>query len=189
MKTLRKISLFFVMSLFTIVSCQGPKGEPGPPGRDGSANVQSGTVKVSAADWNWDENACNWYLDLEWDAINYNIVDYGAVLVYMENPGADSYAWHQLPLTLYPDDQYSATLETVYYDYALTIYWTNSDLQKHQNPCDFYNSDMEFKVVLIDALIFTEYQNEDLSNYETVKKLFNIVESENIFQNSPEAYK
>ena len=78
-------------------------------------------------------------------------------------------------------------METVYYDYALTIYWTNSDLQKHQNPCDFYNSDMEFKVVLIDAVLYSKYQNEDLSNYETVKQLFNITTEEKIFQNSKEA--
>ena len=187
MKTLKSFALFFVMSLFTITSCQGPKGEPGPPGKDGNANVQSATVEVSAEDWVWDANACNWYLDLEWDAIDYDMVDYGAVLVYMENPGKDFYAWHQLPLTLYPNDQYSTTMETVYYDYALTIYWTNSDLQKHQNPCDFYNSDMEFKVVLIDAALYAKHQNEDLSNYETVKEIFNISAEEKIFQNSVEA--
>ena len=189
MKTLKSIALFLVMSLFTVTSCQGPKGEPGPPGKDGKVNVQSGTVKVSAEDWGWDANACNGYLDLEWDAIDYDMVDYGAVLVYMENPGKDFYAWHQLPLTLYPSDQYSATLETVYYDYALTIYWTNTDLQRHQNPCDFYNSDMEFKVVLIDAALYSKYHNEDLTNYETVKKLFNITAEENLFQNSKEAFK
>ena len=187
MKTLKSFALFFVMSLFVVTSCQGPKGDPGRPGKDGNANVQSGTVTVTADDWVWDGNGCNWYLDLEWDAIDYDMVDYGAVLVYMENPGKDFYAWHQLPLTLYPSDQYSATLETVYYDYAVTIYWTNSDLQKHQNPCDFYNSDMEFKVVLIDAVLYSKYQNEDLSNYETVKKLFNITAEENLFQNSVEA--
>ena len=181
MKTLKFFGLFLLVSLFVITSCQGPKGEPGPPGRDGNANVKSSTVKVKASDWVWDANACNWYLDLEWDAIDYDMVDYGAVLVYMENPG-EFYAWHQLPLTLYPNDQYSTTLETVYYDYAVTIYWTNSDLKKHENPCDFYDTDMEFKVVLIDAVSFAKHQNEDLSNYETVKKLFNIVEDEKMFQ-------
>jgi hypothetical protein len=144
-------------------------------------------VKVSAEDWVWDANACNWYLDLEWDAIDYDMVDYGAVLVYMENPGEDFYAWHQLPLTLYPSDQYSATLETVYYDFKVTVYWTNSDLRAHENPCDFYNSDMEFKVVLIDAVLYSKYQNEDLSNYETAKQLFNITTEEKIFQNTSEA--
>ena len=187
MKTLKFFTLLFVMSLFAMTSCQGPKGEPGRPGKDGNANVQSGTVVVNAEDWAWDANACNWYLDLEWDAIDYDMVDYGAVLVYMENPGEDFYAWHQLPLTLYPTDQYSATLETVYYDYKVTVYWTNSDLKAHENPCDFYNSDMEFKVVLIDAVLFSKYQNEDLSNYETVKQLFNITSEEKIFQNSSEA--
>lgn len=173
MKTLKSLALLFVISLFAITSCRGPQGVPG---RDGNANVQSATVETTPANWYWDENACNWYLDLEWDAIDLDMVDYGAVLVYMENPG-EFYGWHQLPLTLYPSDQYSATLETIYYDYALTIFWTNSDLQQHQNPCDFYNANITFKVVLIDATIYAKYKNEDFSNYENLMK---ILEKENM---------
>lgn len=173
MKTLKSFALFFVIALFTTTSCQGPQGVPGPPGHDGNANVQSETVATKATDWGWDANASNWYLDLDWDAIDLDMVDYGAVLVYMENPG-EFYGWHQLPLTLYHNNQYSSTLETVYYDYGLTLFWTNSDLQQHQNPCELYNTDLTFKVVLIDASLYSKYQNEDLSNYETVKKLFNI---------------
>lgn len=176
MKTLKKylaLSLSLCLCIILIVSCKGPKGEPG---RDGNANVYSETVKTTAADWSWDTDACNWYLDLEWNAIDYDMVDYGAVLVYMENPNDDFYAWHQLPLTLYPNEYYSSTLETVYYDYALTIFWTNSDMQRHQNPCEFYNTNLEFKIVLLDAFTYSKYQNEDLSNYETVKNLFDITE-------------
>jgi len=60
----------------------------------------------------------------------------------------------------------------------LTIFWTNSDLQRHQNPCNFYNTNIEFKIVLIDGLTYSKYKNEDLSDYETVKKLFNLTENE-----------
>lgn len=173
MKILKSFILFFVIVLFAVTSCQGPQGEPG---LNGNANVKSETVKTTAADWVWDSDACNWYLDLEWNAIDYDMVDYGAVLVYMENPNDDFYAWHQLPLTLYPNEQYSTTLETVFYDYGLTIFWTNSDLQQHENPCRFYNTNIEFKIVLVDALTYSKYKNEDLSNYETVKELFDITE-------------
>lgn len=176
MKTLRTFGLFLVMSLFAITSCEGPRGPQGPPG---NANVQSATVETIDSDWGWDDNACNWYLDLEWDAIDLDMVDYGAVLVYMENPG-EFYGWHQLPLTIYPDDKYSASLETIYYDYGVTIFWTNSDLQKHQSPCDFYNANLTFKVVIVDATLYAKYRNEDLSDYETVKKLFNITDDENV---------
>ena len=173
MKTLKSLSLILVMTLFVITSCRGPQGVPG---QDGNANVQSATVEAVNSDWVWDAAACNWYLDFSWDAIDLDMVDYGAVLVYMENPNSNFYGWHQLPLTLYPNDKYSATLETIYYDYGLTIFWTNSDLQQHQNPCEFYNANLTFKVVLVDASIYAKYQNEDLSDFETVKKLFNIVE-------------
>ena len=46
--------------------------------------------------------------------------------------------------------------------------------------CLIYNTNLTFKVVLIDATTYAKYQNEDLSDYETVKKLFNITEEENI---------
>ncbi|MBR6774836.1 MAG: hypothetical protein IKM23_03895 [Bacteroidales bacterium] len=174
MKALKSLALLFAITLFTITSCQGPQGVPG---QDGNANVQSATVETIASDWIWDEGGLNWYLDLGWDAIDLDMVDYGAVLVYMENPG-EFYGWHQLPLTLYPTDQYSATLETIYYDYGVTIFWTNSDLQQHENPCDFYNTNLTFKVVLIDASTYAQYQNEDLSDYETVKRIFNITEKQ-----------
>lgn len=171
MKILKSFGLLLTMMLL-VTSCQGPQGEPG---RDGNANVQSATVETKASDWVWDGEACNWYLDLEWNAIDLDMVDYGAVLVYMESPG-DFYGWHQLPLTLYPNEQYSSTLETIYYDYGVTVFWTNSDLKQHQNPCDFYNSNISFKIVLIDAVMYSKYKNEDLSNYEVVKQLFNITE-------------
>lgn len=176
MKTLKSIGLLFTMVLFTMISCRGPKGDPGLPGEPGNANVQSSTVETTAADWTYDQEACNWYLDLEWDAISQDMVDYGACLVYMENPNPDSYGWHQLPLTLYPDTSYSSSIEVVYYDYRLTLFWTNSDLQKHENPCRLYGTNLTFKVVLIGGNLYTKYQNEDLSNYETVKKLFNLAD-------------
>ncbi len=176
MNNFKTIAFFFVMSLFTMVSCTGPKGEPGPPGHDGNANVQSATVETTAPYWYWDDNASNWYVDLEWDQIDLDMVDYGAVLVYMESPDNNFYGWHQLPLTMYPNASYSSTIETIYYDYGLTLFWTNSDLQAHENPCILYNTNLTFKVVLIDATIYSKYQNEDLSDYATVKKLFNIAD-------------
>lgn len=172
MKTLKTFGLLLIIVLFTTTSCKGPKGDPG---HNGNANVQSSTVETISTDWIWDNNSSNWYLDLGWDAIDVDMVDHGAALVYMENPG-EFYGWHQLPLTLYPNDQYSTTLETIYYDLGLTIFWTNSDLQQHQNPCDFYNSNITFKIILIDASTYSKLKDEDLRDYETVKKLFNIRE-------------
>lgn len=175
MNTFKTAALLFVMALFTMTSCQGPKGDPGVPGNDGNANVQSSTVETTAPDWYWDQNSLNWYIDLEWDQIDYDMVDFGAVLVYMENPN-DFYGWHQLPLTVYPTDTYSSTLETLYYDNGLTIFWTNSDLDRHENPCTLYNTNLTFKVVLIDATTYAQHQNEDLSDYETVKELFKLAD-------------
>lgn len=175
MKVLKIICLIIILSV--LYSCKGPKGDMGPAGLEGNANVQSATVETIASDWSWDANALNWYVDFNWDAIDFGIVDYGALLVYMENPDTSFYAWHQLPLTIYPNDQYSSSLEVSYYDYGFTIFWTNSDLNQGQNPCNLYDSGiLEFKTVLIDATSYSKYKNMDLSDYSTVKKLFKIEE-------------
>ena len=43
------------------------------------------------------------------------------------------------------------------------------------------------RVNMVTPVLYSKYQNEDLSNYETVKQLFNITTEEKIFQNTSEA--
>ena len=175
MKTLFRslTALFICVSVF---SCKGPKGDQGPAGLDGNANVYSAVVETRSDNWKWDSDALNWYVDFDWvDGITPDIVDNGAVLVYMENPNPSYYSWHQLPLTLYVSDNYSSTIETTYYDGGLSLFWTNSDLNQHFNPCNELSTDaLSFKVVAIGGYAFSNNSGCDFSDYEAVKKTFNL---------------
>ena len=110
MKKLTVICMTLVAMIFA-VSCRGPQGPEGPMG---NANVCSSTVTVHSSDWYWDNNT-SWRVDLRYEAINVDIVEHGAVLVYME----DRDTWRQLPYTFYYngfDEQgneyfYSSSLE------------------------------------------------------------------------------
>ncbi|MGN0032534.1 MAG: hypothetical protein ACI358_01960 [Candidatus Limimorpha sp.] len=175
MKTLFN-SLTVLMICLAVFSCKGPKGDQGPVGPAGNANVFSAVVDTRPNNWIWDSGGCNWYVDFDWvDGITPDIVDNGAVLVYMENPNPSYYAWHQLPLTLYISDEYSSTVETTYYDGGLSLFWTNSDLNEHLNPCSALSTDvLSFKVVAIDGYAFSNNSNCDFSDYEAVKRTFNL---------------
>lgn len=176
---MRNIIAIILTSMVLLTSCKGdrgPMGPVGPAGQDGNANVQSATIETRFSDWDWSDEASNWAIAFDWDAIDMDMVDYGALLVYLENPSSDVYAWHQLPLTMVITDSYSAILETSYYDYGFSIFWTNSDLQKHKDVLQSYYDQeaMMFKVVLIDATSYAAHPDCDYSDYNEVKATFNL---------------
>jgi len=175
MRNIFKTLALFVATL-TLFSCRGPQGPTGPAGQDGNANVQSAKIETKFRDWDWSDEEKNWAIAFDWDAIDLDMVDYGALLVYLENPSPDYYAWHQLPMTLVINESYSTVLETSYYDYGFSIFWTNSDLQKHEDLLRSYYEaeDLMFKVVIIDATSYAAHPDCDYSNYEEVKKTFNL---------------
>ncbi|MCQ2319522.1 MAG: hypothetical protein MJZ90_11500 [Bacteroidales bacterium] len=173
---MRNIIAVFLTSLALLSSCKGDRGPAGPAGQDGNANVQSATIETKFSDWDWSDEAMNWAIAFDWDAIDMDMVDYGAMLVYLENPSSEVYAWHQLPLTMAITDEYSAILETSYYDYGFSIFWTNSDLQKHRDVLQSYydQEPMMFKVVLIDATSYASHPDIDYSDYEKVANAFGL---------------
>lgn len=173
---MRNIIAVFLTSMALLSSCKGDRGPVGPAGQDGNANVQSATIETKFSDWYWSSGASNWTISFDWNAIDMNMVDYGAVLVYLENPSSEIYAWHQLPITMVFTDEYSAILETSYYDYGLSIFWTNSDLLKHRDVLQsFYDQEpMMFKIVLIDAASYASRPDIDYSDYEEVANAFGL---------------
>lgn len=176
---MRKIIATIFASLVLLASCKGdrgPAGPAGPAGQDGNANVQSATIETKFSDWDWSFAALNWAIAFDWEAIDMDMVDYGALLVYLENPSPDVYAWHQLPLTMVITDSYSSVLETSYYDYGFSIFWTNSDLQRHEDLLrGYYDQEpLMFKVVLIDATSYASHQDIDYGDYEKVADAFGL---------------
>ena len=94
---MKKLSLICMtlLAFFAMASCRGPQGPQGPAGQDGNANVSSSTVTVKSRDWEWSNQNCQWMVEIDYPAINSNVFNYGAVLVYMDVDGS----WNQVPLT------------------------------------------------------------------------------------------
>lgn len=162
MKKLTVITLA-ILSVFAMASCRGPKG---------NANVKSSTVTVRSSDWYWDNTS--WRVDLEYKAINADIDNYGAVLVYMDNNNT----WRQLPMTFYYTDEVngetvycSSSLEVSSYKEGVSIFWTENDFYDGYRP-----DDHDFKIVAIAASEYQRRSDVDYSDYEAVKRAFQIEE-------------
>lgn len=172
MKKLTVICMTLCAMLFA-VSCRGPMGPQGPAGHDGNANVKSSTLTVNPNDWYWDETS--WRVDIAFDAIDAQIDDYGAVLVYMNSGNT----WRQLPMTFYYTDHdqngnilyCSSSLEVSSYQGGVSIFWTENDFY------DGYQPDQhDFKIVVIAASYYSSRSDVDYSNYEAVKEAFQLAD-------------
>ena len=166
-----------IITMACMVSCQGPMGPmgpQGPAGHDGNANVVSSTLTVRTNDWYWDNNT-SWRVDINYDAINANIDDFGAVLVYMNNGNT----WRQLPMTFYytwNDNNgnvvyCSSSLEVSSYEHGVSIFWTENDFYDGYRP-----DDHEFKIVVIAAGLYNSRTDVDYSSYEAVKTAFQLAD-------------
>ncbi len=173
MKKLTFISMA-LMAVFFMASCRGPMGPEGPAGQDGNANVQSSTVTVKSSDWYWDNNT-SWRVDIEYQAIDVDIDNYGAVLVYMNS----SNTWRQLPMTFYysqTDDNgqtsyYSSSLEVSTYENGVSIFWTENDFYDGYRP-----DEHDFKIVVIAASSYESRPDVDYSDYNAVKAAFQLAD-------------
>ena len=169
----------YLIGLFTILlfnGCKkegpigpaGPQGSQGIPGEtgatgatgaQGNANVVSGTVTIT----NWIFSSPSYYADISYPAITQEIVDKGAVLVYVSNGGG---GYSQLPVTVYPNTTYSKSFECVHALGALRIYVTDSD-HITVNP-----GTQTFKIVVIGSGM--KIKHLDYTDFELVKKAYGI---------------
>lgn len=160
----KKSLIIFGITLISIIGCT-KEGPVGPAGADGNANVVSSTISSS----NWVYNSPNWSITYFYPAITQNIIDKGAVLVYLKN----GQAYTQLPLTIYPSATFSSSLEVNSFVGGVKIFWTDSDLTQPSNP-----GNREFKVVVIAASGLAQNPNLDFKNYEAVKLAYNLKDNE-----------
>ena len=147
--------------LFTNCKKEGPQGPAGKDGTNGNANVVSSSITSSS----WVYSSPSWSINFTYGAITQDIIDRGAVLVYMKVGSA----YNQIPITFYPANNYSRTYDISTYVGGVTIYCTDSDLTQPTNP-----GTLTFKVVVIAASQLIKNPNVDLKNYTAVKQAFNI---------------
>ena len=172
-----------ILAVTFLASCRGPmgpEGPMGPAGQDGNANVASSTVTIYSRDWQWVNN-CQWMVEIDYPAINNNVYNYGAVLVYMDVDGA----WSQVPLTYYYQDVVNyedGTQETIncaasievatLNDGGVRLFWTESDFYDGMKP-----QTRDFKIVAIEASVFSTRSDVDYSDYEAVKTAFQLADN------------
>ncbi len=159
MKNLIKTCILISGLLFN--SCIGEQGPQGPAGKDGNANVQSSSLTTSS----WSYLSPDWYINFTYAAITQDILDKGAVLVYVQS-GSN---YFQLPYTFYPSSTYSRTYTFKHYLGGLSVIVTDSDLTQPANP-----GLLTFKVVVIASSALAKHPNVDLNNYNEVKKTFEL---------------
>jgi len=113
----------------------------------------------------WTYSAPSYYGDISNSAITQDVLDNGAVLVYLN---ASNNNWNQLPLTIYTSSSFSSTLQVSNSLGNVRIFWTDSDLTQPSTP-----PSLTFKVVVLTPKILSENPDLDLNNYEEVKSLIN----------------
>ena len=177
---MKKLSIICmtVLAVAFMASCRGPQGPQGPAGQDGNANVVSSTLTIHDYDWEWVSFSGNdmgqYSVTIDYPAINSNVFNYGAVLVYMDVQGT----WSQVPLTYYyyeVDGEethfYEASIEAATLnDGAVRLFWTESD---------FWNvrpDTHDFKIVAIEASVFSHRSDVDYSDYNAVKTAFQLAD-------------
>ena len=168
-----------ILAVSFFASCRGPMGPQGPAGHDGNANVASSTLTINSRDWKW-VNDCQWMVEIDYPAINNNVYNHGAVLVYMDIDGA----WSQVPMTYYYEDSYvddqgqtqyvncAASIEVATLnDGGVRLFWTESDFFDGARP-----GTHDFKIVAIEATVFANRTDVDYSDYEAVKTAFQLAD-------------
>ena len=155
-----KKSVYLVFTLLavmiTVNSCM--KGDTGPAGRDGNANVLSHQYIVT-----WTQSPPDYYCDINDPDITQDIVDYGLVEVYMSN---GSGGWIALPCTLPVTSTYASTYTPVHYLYGVSIWKTDTDLAQTTDP-----GPKSIKIVCISEGFLYANKNVNWKNYEEVKKV------------------
>lgn len=147
----------------SLIGCtkEGAQGPAGKDGTNGNANVVSSSITSSS----WVYNNPSWEIAFSYAAITQDIIDRGAVLVYMKVGSA----YNQIPITFYPANNYSRTYDISSNVGSVTIYCTDSDLTQPTNP-----GIQTFKIVVISASQLIKNPNVDLNNYSIVKQAFQL---------------
>lgn len=154
------IGMLFISSLlFNSCTKEGPEG---PAGKDGNANVNSQTFYVNSPDWF--STGVSYYCNVYPSALSADILNNGAILVYMDYESTD----RQLPLTIF-----NGTYETLY-DHSMTEYnvkveVANTNLTMPANPG--YH---KIRVVTMSRQMMQQHPNTDWKNYYAVQKEFHL---------------
>jgi hypothetical protein len=159
MKSILIISIIIV----AIISCKGPQGEVGPQGTQGSQGIQGnagpiGTANVIYSEWTnitFTGSGSSWQAKISAPKITQEILDKGLVKTYFK---LDKNVY-ELPLA-------SGGLSYLYQSISIG----NINLLSNSK----WSSEIPWRYVIIPGGIGARRANIDYSDYEAVKKAYNI---------------
>jgi hypothetical protein len=103
-----RLLILLTVAVLMVVGCEGEEGPTGPAGADGNANVGTGTISPTNAEWLWNSyysmqiSPGSWmsyytrYVDISVEEITPDIISTGLVLVFFEAE-PESGNWTPLP--------------------------------------------------------------------------------------------
>ncbi|MGA2624940.1 MAG: hypothetical protein ABSF91_13860 [Bacteroidota bacterium] len=176
MKKVLLMACILISFAVIILGCKAEKGDSGPTGPQGNANVKSKTVAVTSSNWVYSTSPNEFAVNITDGDITQDIVDHGMVLVYMSN---GSGAWIPLPIIGYTtgtsggntyDLEYK--LSPVYGLSGVTIWYyvvTDPFVWIPANP-----GSQTFKIITVASLAKASVAQVDLNNYEKVKNALHL---------------
>ncbi|MDC0302407.1 hypothetical protein OAL39_01745 [bacterium] len=153
---MKKNFLYLCAMIFTLALTSCSKEEYG--------NTTTETNTYNSGSWVF--NDPSYYTDINVAAINQDVLDNGAVLVYVSINGSP---YSQLPLTFFTSADYSSTLEVQHSLGLVRVLWTDSDLIEPNMP-----PAMTFKIVVMSQSQIITNPNLDTTNYKEVAEALNL---------------
>jgi hypothetical protein len=159
------LTLLPVIVLF-FIGCT-KEGPPGPKGDPGTINMSA--YYFNATSWSLNSNS-DWYNSIGIPALTADNIDDAAVMVYFKV----ATAWRALPYTEVNTTNYF--MGFYHYVGTVDVLWTYNGIGSGSDPNDYYNTNVQYKIVVIPASQRRANPDLDWSDYEAVKQRFNLIE-------------
>ena len=162
-----KLATAAFLLILLINGCKkGDDGVPGTPGKNGAANISSRTFTID----NWFYASPFHYVNLNVPELTTTNLNSAGVLVYFTTKGIN---WIALPYTQFAATNYNMGFETSTGTVKITWFY-NSSVESGDNPNVYYNTKVQYKVVVIPVAERVLKPNVNYNNYEEVKASFKL---------------
>jgi hypothetical protein len=170
MNKMKSISLVVSASIVMLLSSCGEKGDPGPVGPPGNANVHSYYYTVNYTNWNIYGTSGTPNHSLFYEKyipeITQAIIDHGMVVAYIYDHTLG--AWVALPYT------YTFAGAQEYYKFYTTVGIAGIDITLSTLQTPIAQQILEVKIVAVAGAFRQQHPDIDWSNYEMVKERLNL---------------
>jgi hypothetical protein len=163
---------FLAAGLFMVLlagSCKkGDTGTPGTPGKNGVANISSRTFYVES----WSYASPNYYATLIVPEITTADINSTGVLVYFKTTATNE--WTALPYTQY-NSPFNYYMNFVSMPGFVRVNWFyNTSTSQGDDPNKYYNTNVQFKVIVIPPQERVLKPDVNYTQYEEVKNAFKL---------------